>query len=82
MAADQGLAAAQHNLGVAYQNNQGVKQSDKEAVRWYQKAADQGNADAQCNLGVMYRNGLGVKQSDKEAVRWWMVGHRGQVQRE
>ena len=31
-------------IGMAKDRGQGVKQSDKEAARWYQKAADQGRA--------------------------------------
>ena len=41
-AAKQGYAKAQCNLGVAYENGQGVKQDHDEAVRWYLKAAEQG----------------------------------------
>ena len=54
-----------------YHEGRGVPQSDKEAVKWYQKAAEQGYADAQFNLGVMYKIGRGVPQSDKEAVKWY-----------
>ena len=35
----QGNAAAQHNLGVMYENGEGVRQDDAEAVRWYRQAA-------------------------------------------
>ncbi|OLP04663.1 tetratricopeptide repeat protein, partial [Rhodoferax antarcticus] len=59
----QGLADAQSNLGVMYENGQGVSQDYKEAVKWYRLAAEQGNANAQSNLGVMYFNGQGVSQS-------------------
>ena len=52
-AADQGDADAQFFLGVAYQDGEGVEQSDKEAVRWYRQAADQGKADAHFCLGVL-----------------------------
>ena len=41
-AAEQGHAGAQCNLGVMYENGQGVKQDHAEAVRWYRKAAEQG----------------------------------------
>ena len=44
--AEQGNAAAQYNLGVAYDNGEGVTKSDAEAVKWYRLAADQGNAAA------------------------------------
>ena len=53
-AAEQGNAAAQHNLGVMYENGEGVRQDDAEAVRWYRQAAEQGLAQAQTNLGLMY----------------------------
>ena len=38
--AEQGYAPAQHNLGVMYDNGQGVPQDYKEAVRWYLKSAE------------------------------------------
>ena len=44
--AEQGLAAAQSNLGVMYKNGQGVPQDDKTAVKWYTLAAEQGDYDA------------------------------------
>ena len=72
-AAALGHGNAHYWLGCVRLNGHGVKQSDKEAVRWWQKAADQGLADAQCNLACCYKNGQGVKQSDKEAVRWWQM---------
>ena len=69
--AEQGDASAQFNLGMMYDNGQGVKQDDVEAVKWYRQAAEQGFADAQLNLGVMYDEGQGVKQDDVEAVKWY-----------
>jgi TPR repeat protein len=57
-------------LGTVYFEGQGVKQDDKEAMKWYRRAADQGYADAQYNLGVMYGQGQGVEQDFKEAVKW------------
>jgi len=71
LAADQGDAHAQSNLGWLYANGRGVVQNDAEAVRWYRLAADQGRAHAQSNLGVLYRSGRGVAQNDAEAVRWF-----------
>ena len=55
--AEQGLADAQYNLGVMYDEGEGVAQDDAEAVRWYRLAAEQGDAGAQNNLGVMYDEG-------------------------
>ena len=40
--ADQGNAAAQYNLGLMYEQGQGVPQDYAAAVSWYRKAADQG----------------------------------------
>jgi len=51
--AQQGMAAAQHNLGVMYSQGQGVARNDAEAVKWYCKAADQGYALGQRNLGSL-----------------------------
>lgn len=65
-----GDAVAQYNLGIMYQNGQGVQQNNEEAVKWYRLAADQGYANAQNNLGGMYQNGHGVPQDYKEAMKW------------
>ena len=70
LAADQGDAGAQWNLGLSYATGLGIPQDDAEAVRWYRLAADQGNATAQYNLGLMYASGQGVPQDDVEAHMW------------
>ena len=41
-----GCANVQFNLGVTYENGQGVKQDTIEAAKWYQLAAEQGHAGA------------------------------------
>ena len=69
---EQGNAEAQFNLGVMYDNGEGVPQDDAEDVKWYRMAAQQGNARAQCNLGVKYDTGKGVPQDDAEAVKWFL----------
>ena len=69
--AEQGDADAQTNLGVMYDNGQGVSQDYKQAVKWYRQAAEQGLARAQTNLALMYDNGQGVSQDYKEAVKWY-----------
>ena len=71
IAAEQGHADAQCDLGYMYGSGRGVTQDYAEAVRWYRKAAEQGNADAQCYLGDMYKYGQGVTQDSAEAVRWY-----------
>ena len=64
------MAYAQNNVGVLYDNGQGVEQDDKEAVRWYRKAAAQHDASGQNNLGGMYLSGKGVPKDPKKAT--WM----------
>ncbi len=55
--AEQGNAIAQNNLGLMYNNGEGVPQDYEEALRWYRLAAAQGNAIAQNNLGLKYAKG-------------------------
>ena len=73
LAAEQGHASAQYNLGVMYDQGEGVPENDTEAVRWYRLAAEQGDPKAQYNLGVMYDQGEGVPENDTEAVRWYRL---------
>ena len=73
LAADQGHADAQFELGVMYYAGVGVPQDEAEAVRWYRFAADQGNASAQHTLGFAYLHGRGVPQNDTEAIRWYRL---------
>jgi len=51
----QGDAFAQYNLGMMYENGEGVPQDYKTAVKWYKLAAEQGNADAQRNLRILQK---------------------------
>ncbi|KAH3731365.1 sel1 repeat family protein [Pelomyxa schiedti] len=67
-AADDGNANAMNNLGVCYQNGQGVGKDINQAVSLYKKAADAGNATAMFNLGVCYENGRGVDKDINQAV--------------
>ena len=73
LAADQGTAAAQFDLGVRYRDGQGVPRDDAEAIRWFRLAADQGDGHAQRVLGFMSVHGRGVPQDDTEAVRWFRL---------
>ena len=68
--AEYGEARAQYDLGLMYDQGQGVPQNNKEAMRWYYLAAEQGEAKAQYNLGLMYANGQGVPQNYSEAYFW------------
>lgn len=68
--AEQGDAEAQNNIGVMYENGQGVPQDYKQALHWYKMAAEQGHAGAQHNLGCVYAKGQGVTQDFIIAYVW------------
>jgi TPR repeat protein len=68
--AESGNVEAQFNLGLMFDQGQGVPQNYTEAAKWYRKAAEQGHADAQYFLGTMYIQGQGVPQNYTEATTW------------
>jgi len=78
-AADQGDAGAQYNLGLMYNDGQGVTSNRKEAAKWFQKAAEQGFAKAQDILGLMYSNGKVVPRDYILAYMWFnLAGINGE----
>ncbi len=56
------------NLGVLYQNGQGVEKDLIKAAYFYSKACELNNGDGCGALGGLYYNGDGVKQDSKKAV--------------
>ena len=79
--ANKGIAPAQHNLGIAYQNGHGVPKDLTEAARWYRMAAEQGLPKAQYSLGWRYMKGEGVPKDLPKALFWFRKaaaqGHTG-----
>jgi TPR repeat protein len=73
LAAEQGDALAQFNLGICYKHGEGVAQNWAEAVRYFRLAAEQGVADAQYHLGICFEHGKGVAQDLAEAVRYYRL---------
>lgn len=71
LAAEQGYAPAQNDLGYCYQKGYGVDQNYSQSIYWYRKAADQGYATGQSNLGYMYYYGYGVTTNYADAVYWF-----------
>ena len=67
-AADAGDTDAMSNLGLLYENGQGVPQDCAKAAELYQKAADAGDTRALKYLGVLYNNGRGVPQDYAKAA--------------
>ncbi len=70
LAAQQGQAFAQYNLGTMYQQGLGVPVNYTKAVKWLRLAADHGFALAQAKLGGMYELGQGVPQDYAKALKW------------
>jgi alpha/beta superfamily hydrolase len=70
-AAEQGLAVAQLNVGIAYDEGLGIPQDYTQAIEWYRKAAEQGLVNAQLNLGYKYEKGQGTLQDYKQAIAWY-----------
>ena len=68
MAAEQGHAGAQNNLGFCYHNGWGVPKDMTQAAMWYKKSADQGNAWGQSNYGTCLEFGWGVKKNLSAAI--------------
>ncbi len=53
-----GNPLAQLRLGLLYYHGHGVRESDQQALQWFERAARQGLAEAQFHLGNMYAYGL------------------------
>lgn len=70
-AAMQGLANAQYNLGVIYDNAIGRSDDQTMAYFWYSAAADQGHIAAQYNLGVAAAQGKGAPRDYAVAALWF-----------
>jgi uncharacterized protein len=68
--AEQGKSWDQFNLGVMYDNGQGIERDHVEAAKWYRKAADQGFEEAQFHLGLKYESGQGVEKDYVQAHMW------------
>ena len=87
--ADKGMPEAQINLGMMFENGQGVPQNFKKAIRWYRLAADQGLTKAQkklssllkisptaqinFDLGMRFERGQGVPEDFREAIRFYRL---------
>ena len=72
MAAAQGHANAQYNLGVLHRNGQGGPQDFTRARELFELAAAQGHVKAMVSIGEFYGKGQGVEQDLNEAMRWFV----------
>ena len=72
LAADQGHAEAQYNLGRCYEKGEGVSKDYKEAEKYYKLAADQGDVTAQFNLARCYTR-LCFQGTYKDAAKYYKL---------
>jgi TPR repeat protein len=71
LAADQGYAIAQHNLGSIYITGRYVPQNFAEGAKWLRRAADQGYAYSMLGLAALYEDGNGVPKDYVLAHMWY-----------
>jgi TPR repeat protein len=70
-AANNGLAAAQCEIGQCYEKGEGCIQKDmKQAEKWYLKASEGGDSRAQFGLGRIYEKD-GEMKDIKKAIEWY-----------
>jgi TPR repeat protein len=69
-----GSPTGQNNVGAAYENGFGCRQSYTLAAKWYRLAAGQGMGVAMANLAFLHLNGYGTRRDKAEALRWFRRG--------
>lgn len=72
-AASAGSAAANFNLGLAYELSRGVERDETRAFGYYLAAAKLGYAPAMFNVGNMYASGRGTPPDTFEANIWFRM---------
>ena len=77
MAANEGDAEAQYQVGRDYATGQGVNTDLHTAVYWFQKSADQGYADGEDWLALEYTCGCGVDKDMDQARAWYVKAAAG-----
>jgi TPR repeat protein len=76
-----GDPVAQHLVGDAYTNGNGVPKDLRKAFGWYEAAAMQGHPKSEFNVGLAYEHGDGVEVNYKLALKWYtLAAQKGSVQ--
>lgn len=79
LSADNGLPAAQNEIGYLYEGECDCKddcrypQDFGKALKWFRLAAAQGDRLAQYNIGRFYSLGMGVDQNPETAFKWFRM---------
>ena len=76
--AKQGLAEAQCNLGIMYENGYGVDQSDSNAMRWHGRAAAQGHEKAQEQINGILAGAAEKRRTKAAAMAYETEQRAGQ----
>lgn len=69
--AEAGDSQAMMELATMYENGNHVREDQRLAFKWYEKAAQAGEPDAMLYVSELYEMGDGVKQSDAKAAYWF-----------
>ena len=79
--ADGGDAKAMNNLGVLYDQGQGVEPDAGRAMNWFARSAKAGDPSGMSNYGRMLLRGRGTEPNPSEAARWFdMAARAGQAE--
>ena len=70
-AAESGEASAMCELGLMYQEGNGVRQDDEESFKWLKKSAQLGDSEGQFQIGKCYHFGVGTDINYTEAMSWY-----------
>jgi uncharacterized protein len=76
LAAEQGDAEAQYNLGLALDEGRGIPADPEGAFGWWLAAAEQGLAPAMARVGLAYATGRGVAVDPIEAHKWFVLARQ------
>jgi len=69
-AALQDYDKAQLDLGMMYEDGEGVLKDNNKAYEWFLKAANQGNSTAMLRIAYMYQDGR-LKENNKKMIEWF-----------
>jgi localization factor PodJL len=71
LAAANGDASAEFEVGARFAEGKGIQQDFKQAITWYRRSATRGFALAQYRLATLYERGLGVSKDLARARIWY-----------
>lgn len=74
--ANQGDIEAKYNLGVAFNNGEGVVENQDRAFELLGEAAEMGHSKAQVELGILYYKSKIVSGGYSKAMYWWHLAAR------